>query len=213
MNGFDMIMPLEDAVFEFQRLFDLDQLTAGMNLVTKIHDCDEKVERDGHQVPCPHRAIVQTAEMCKCEACGHSEKRVLVRRCILHHLGHLGRVEKYVSPQLDLTDASDVATVRAAQGADADEAARKILEAQGHTHSINGKTGEVHVLGAGHYAIEPSEVDPKLCVCGWEIASPLVPEMHDRRHEQSLSAIEPEEPAKLAGRKSRAGRGVATATK
>ena len=171
-------IPIADAIQEFQRLFDRNDLTQGVNLCTKIATCEEQLPDGGS---CSHQAIVQSAEVVACEACGKKSKDVELRRCLLHYLK---LVDRYIDPQTGLFDADDgddraIPADRAAQAADADEAARKLAEKRADAKNdivVDGKSGAFHV----EFSEDPDA--PGMCGCGWEIASEAPRELHDRRH-------------------------------
>lgn len=210
MNAVESVLPVDEAVLELQNAFDQERLVPHLNLVTAKVPCEDTTGTGVTPAKCSHDAVLQFAEMVVCgpcsacgeaTGCGHKTKTVRKRICLLHYLR---KIEPYVDPQLDMLNPRDQEIARqTAAAVDADAAAAKLTAERA---ARNGGNGNVHELAKGKYELTPSETDPTLCICGWEIKSPLDPKLHDRRHKQYLAAIETESetPAK-SSRKPRAG--------
>ena len=117
IGGVDPNLELDEAVLELQRAFDKERLTPNLNLVTKRAPCEQQVPAGDGLSPkaCEHVAVVQFADIVTTVSCpncheavstGHRDKEVQVRLCLLHYLA---RIERYVDPQMDLTDPKDLA--------------------------------------------------------------------------------------------------------
>ncbi len=82
-----------------------------------------------------------------------------------------------IPPTAKADDAADIDDVDPATPANA---ARETISV------VDGKTGAVTSTEITYEKV-PSAEDPTLCVCGWEMASPIPG--HDRRHHQYVKAL------------------------
>lgn len=178
IGGVDPNLELDEAVLELQRAFDQERLTPNLNLVTKRASCEQQIPAGDGLSPkaCGHVAVVQFADIITTVACqhcgeptptGHRDKEVTVRLCLLHYLA---RIERWVDPQMDLTNPKDLEQARAT--------AKEVGKLADEAEKAAGKTST--------YSFEPSEKDRTLCVCGFVIGSAIASTFHDYSHKRYL---------------------------